>query len=79
MTDEGRQKAFETIQKKKSMHLLLSAETVQLTGAMNLAPTTLISAVLAFQERLTMTFMVNGHTIGYDTTMNTIVECRPYT
>ena len=27
MTDEGRQKAFETYRKKKSMHLLLSAET----------------------------------------------------
>ena len=74
MTDEGRQKAFETIQKEEIDALVVIGGNGSLTGAMNLARDFDICCI-GLPGTIDNDLYGTDNTIGYDTTMNTIVEC----
>ena len=74
MTDEGRQKAYETIQKEEIDALVVIGGNGSLTGAMNLARDFDICCI-GLPGTIDNDLYGTDNTIGYDTTMNTIVEC----
>ena len=74
MTEEGRQKAFETIQKEEIDALVVIGGNGSLTGAMNFAREFDICCI-GLPGTIDNDLYGTDNTIGYDTTMNTIVEC----
>ena len=74
MTVEGRQKAFENIQKEEIDALVVIGGNGSLTGAMNFASEFDICCI-GLPGTIDNDLYGTDNTIGYDTTMNTIVEC----
>ena len=74
MTEEGRQKAFETIQKEEIDALVVIGGNGSLTGAMNFAREFDVCCI-GLPGTIDNDLYGTDNTIGYDTTMNTIVEC----
>ena len=74
MTEEGRQKAFENIQKEEIDALVVIGGNGSLTGAMNFAREFDICCI-GLPGTIDNDLYGTDNTIGYDTTMNTIVEC----
>ena len=74
MTEEGRQKAFENIQKEEIDALVVIGGNGSLTGAMNFASEFDICCI-GLPGTIDNDLYGTDNTIGYDTTMNTIVEC----
>ena len=74
MTAEGRQKAFENIQKEEIDALVVIGGNGSLTGAMNFASEFDICCI-GLPGTIDNDLYGTDNTIGYDTTMNTIVEC----
>ena len=77
MTEEGRQKAFETIQKEEIDALVVIGGNGSLTGAMNFAREFDVCCI-GLPGTIDNDLYGTDNTIGYDTTMNTIVECERY-
>ena len=71
---EGRQKAFETIQKEEIDALVVIGGNGSLTGAMNFAREFDVCCI-GLPGTIDNDLYGTDNTIGYDTTMNTIVEC----
>ena len=74
MTEEGRQKAFENIQKEEIDALVVIGGNGSLTGAMNFASEFDVCCI-GLPGTIDNDLYGTDNTIGYDTTMNTIVEC----
>ena len=74
MTAEGRQKAFENIQKEEIDALVVIGGNGSLTGAMNFASEFDVCCI-GLPGTIDNDLYGTDNTIGYDTTMNTIVEC----
>ena len=74
MTEEGRQKAFENIQKEEIDALVVIGGNGSLTGAMNFASEFDICCI-GLPGTIDNDLYGTDNTIGYDTSMNTIVEC----
>ena len=74
MTEEGRQKAYESIQKEEIDALVVIGGNGSLTGAMNFAREFDICCI-GLPGTIDNDLYGTDNTIGYDTTMNTIVEC----
>ena len=74
MTVEGRQKAFENIQKEEIDALVVIGGNGSLTGAMNFASEFDVCCI-GLPGTIDNDLYGTDNTIGYDTTMNTIVEC----
>lgn len=73
MTEEGRQKAYENIQKEEIDALVVIGGNGSLTGAMNFAQEYDICCI-GLPGTIDNDLYGTDNTIGYDTTMNTIVE-----
>ena len=73
MTVEGRQKAFENIQKEEIDALVVIGGNGSLTGAMNFASEFDVCCI-GLPGTIDNDLYGTDNTIGYDTTMNTIVE-----
>ena len=74
MTPEGRQKAYETCQKEGIDALVVIGGNGSLTGAWNFG-TEFDFPVIGLPGTIDNDLYGTDFTIGYDTTMNTIVEC----
>jgi 6-phosphofructokinase 1 len=74
MTPEGRQKAYETCQKEGIDALVVIGGNGSLTGAWNFG-TEFDFPVVGLPGTIDNDLYGTDFTIGYDTTMNTIVEC----
>ena len=74
LTEEGRQKAFETIQKEEIDALVVIGSNGSLTGAMNFAREFDVCCI-GLPGTIDNDLYGTDNTIGYDTTINTIVEC----
>ena len=74
MTEEGRQKAFENIQKEEIDALVVIGGNGSLTGAMNFAREFDVCCI-GLPGTIDNDLYGTDNTIGYDTTINTIVEC----
>ena len=74
MTAEGRQKAFENVQKEEIDALVVIGGNGSLTGAMNFANEFDVCCI-GLPGTIDNDLYGTDNTIGYDTTMNTIVEC----
>ena len=74
MTEEGRQKAFETIQKEEIDALVVIGGNGSLTGAMNFAREFDVCCI-GLPGTIDNDLYGTDNTIGYDTTLNTLVEC----
>ena len=74
MTPEGRQKAYETCQKEGIDALVVIGGNGSLTGAWNFG-TEFDFPVVGLPGTIDNDLYGTDFTIGYDTTMNTIIEC----
>lgn len=74
MTAKGREKAFATIQKEKIDALIVIGGNGSLTGAMQFARDNDICCI-GLPGTIDNDLYGTDTTIGYDTTLNTIVEC----
>ncbi len=74
MTPEGKAKAYETLQKEGIDALVVIGGNGSLTGAMDFARTYDVCCV-GLPGTIDNDLYGTDSTIGYDTTMNTIVEC----
>ncbi len=73
-TKEGREKAYKTIQKEKIDALVVIGGNGSLTGAMKFAEEFDICCI-GLPGTIDNDLYGTDNTIGYDTTLNTIVEC----
>lgn len=73
-TDEGMQQAYETLQKEKIDALVVIGGNGSLTGAMKFAQKYDIECI-GLPGTIDNDLYGTDATIGYDTTLNTIVEC----
>ena len=74
MTDEGKQKAYETLKKEEIDALVVIGGNGSLTGARDFAEMFDVCCV-GLPGTIDNDLYGTDSTIGYDTTMNTIVEC----
>ena len=74
MTDEGREKAYEVLKKEEIDALIVIGGNGSLTGAMNFARDYDVCCI-GLPGTIDNDLYGTDNTIGYDTTMNTIVDC----
>lgn len=74
MTEEGREKAYEVLKKEEIDALIVIGGNGSLTGAMNFARDYDVCCI-GLPGTIDNDLYGTDNTIGYDTTMNTIVEC----
>ena len=74
MTDEGKQKAYDNLVKEEIDALIVIGGNGSLTGAMNFAQE-FDFCCIGLPGTIDNDLYGTDNTIGYDTTMNTIVDC----
>ncbi len=75
MTEAGRQKAYETLKKEKISALIIIGGNGSLSGAYTFANTYADIVCIGLPGTIDNDLYGTDSTIGYDTALNTIVEC----